>query len=200
VPRRKNASDVSSRDAILNAAVELFAERGYHATSMREIAQKVGVVAAAIYNHFPGKDAIFVELGNRYFDAIYPALQAARNSDGDAATRLAAMVAASVTTAAGLHDEHMMLTDEWRTIRRNEVLAVLGERRRACIDLWHEVLAEGEKDGSLRTDVDETSIIWLVFAAITSLVDTGYWADLSVRPSPPLADVCSVILDGVRKS
>ncbi|MBO9522352.1 MAG: TetR/AcrR family transcriptional regulator [Nocardioidaceae bacterium] len=200
MPRRSSTSPVSSRDAILTVAVELFAERGYHATSMREVAQRVGVVPAALYNHFDGKDAIFVELGTRYFDAMYPALEAARHAEGDAADRLAAMVAASVNTAAGLRAEHMMLTDEWRTIRRSEALSVLAARRRACIDLWHEVLAEGAVDGSLRTDVDDSSIIWLLFAAITSLVDSGYWSDIAVKPSPPLDDVCSVILDGVRRS
>ena len=51
-----------SRDTkgrIVEAAFGLFAERGYHAVSVRDIAAAVGVKDASLYNHFPGKQAIF---------------------------------------------------------------------------------------------------------------------------------------------
>ena len=49
-----------TRQEILNAAKKLFLAQGYTATSMRQIARAVGITPAAIYNHFPGKDEIFV--------------------------------------------------------------------------------------------------------------------------------------------
>jgi len=54
------ASDTGVR--IRKAALELFLEQGYHGTSMRQIARRAGVALAAIYNHFPSKEALFVEL------------------------------------------------------------------------------------------------------------------------------------------
>lgn len=45
--------------AILEAAYELFMKQGYHATSMRQIAQRAGLALGAIYNHFPSKQKIF---------------------------------------------------------------------------------------------------------------------------------------------
>ncbi|MCU1485633.1 MAG: transcriptional regulator, TetR family [Actinomycetia bacterium] len=45
-----------TRQRILDAAAELFVERGYEATSLREIAERVGVTKAALYYHFPGKE------------------------------------------------------------------------------------------------------------------------------------------------
>ena len=45
-----------TRQRILDAATELFIERGYEATSLREIAERVGVTKAALYYHFPGKE------------------------------------------------------------------------------------------------------------------------------------------------
>jgi len=47
---------------ILQAALEVFGERGYDAGSMREIATRVGVTEPALYRHFPGKEAIFLTL------------------------------------------------------------------------------------------------------------------------------------------
>lgn len=49
----------ATRLAIEDAAIELFMEQGYHATSMRQIADKVGLALGGIYNHFKSKDEIF---------------------------------------------------------------------------------------------------------------------------------------------
>jgi len=54
----------STREKILNEALDLFAAKGYHATSMREIAKAVGIKGSSIYNHFSGKEDIFSELFN----------------------------------------------------------------------------------------------------------------------------------------
>lgn len=52
----------SSRQAILDAAYALFLEQGFSATSMRQIARRAGLALGGIYNHFPGKEAIFSEV------------------------------------------------------------------------------------------------------------------------------------------
>ena len=49
-----------TRLAIEDAAIELFLEHGYHATSMREIADHAGLALGGIYNHFKSKDEIFL--------------------------------------------------------------------------------------------------------------------------------------------
>jgi AcrR family transcriptional regulator len=51
-----------TREKILNSALNLFAKNGYHGTSIRAIADSVGIQKSSIYNHFSGKKAIFSEL------------------------------------------------------------------------------------------------------------------------------------------
>jgi AcrR family transcriptional regulator len=51
-----------TRQAVMEAAYELFLEQGYAATSMRQIAERAGLALGGIYNHFTGKEAIFSEL------------------------------------------------------------------------------------------------------------------------------------------
>ncbi len=51
-----------TRQAIEKAALELFLQHGYHATSMRQIAKRAGIALGGIYNHFASKDEIFQEL------------------------------------------------------------------------------------------------------------------------------------------
>lgn len=56
------ALEPGRKGEILGAAAAVFAERGYDAGSMREIAERVGVTEPALYRHFPGKEALFVDL------------------------------------------------------------------------------------------------------------------------------------------
>ncbi|MEM7019626.1 MAG: TetR/AcrR family transcriptional regulator [Pseudomonadota bacterium] len=51
----------TTRDLILVRAIPLFARNGYAAASMREIAQSVGISAAALYHHFPNKQSLYLE-------------------------------------------------------------------------------------------------------------------------------------------
>jgi AcrR family transcriptional regulator len=60
--RPPNASGERTRQAILDAALTLFADRGYFGTSIRDIAVTVGVSESAIYNYFDGKKTLFEAL------------------------------------------------------------------------------------------------------------------------------------------
>ena len=68
-----------TRQAVLQAAYELFLEKGYSATSIRAIAERAGLALGGIYNHFDNKEAIFSELiiDRHPFHQILPLLQAA---------------------------------------------------------------------------------------------------------------------------
>jgi AcrR family transcriptional regulator len=65
----KEQLDQAVRDAklgvILDAAIEVFADKGYHATRLEDIAEKAGFSKASLYNYFENKDVIFLSLVNR---------------------------------------------------------------------------------------------------------------------------------------
>jgi AcrR family transcriptional regulator len=60
--RPPNADGQRTRQAILDAALALFSENGYFGTSLRDVARAVGVRESALYNYFPGKEALFEAL------------------------------------------------------------------------------------------------------------------------------------------
>jgi AcrR family transcriptional regulator len=72
----------NTRDAIIQAAYELFLKHGYHATSMRDIAARAKLSVAAAYNHFKNKDDLFVAVLRKFhpYNKILPALA---EVDGD---------------------------------------------------------------------------------------------------------------------
>ncbi len=81
-----------TRQAVLEAAYELFLEQGYAATSMRQIAERAGLALGGIYNHFPGKEAIFSEiiLDRHPYKQILPILAKTPVEDVEGFVRAAA--------------------------------------------------------------------------------------------------------------
>lgn len=74
---------MTTREKILSESLELFSRRGYEAVSVRDIARAVGIREASLYNHFPGKRAIFDSLLAQYsarWDAFFAGV---RMTDGD---------------------------------------------------------------------------------------------------------------------
>jgi AcrR family transcriptional regulator len=79
VEKEKTKKGEVTRLAIEDAAIELFMENGYHATSMRQIADKAGLALGGIYNHFASKDEIFqgIIIDKHPYKKILPAILAA---------------------------------------------------------------------------------------------------------------------------
>jgi AcrR family transcriptional regulator len=80
-PKRVEES-TSTRDRILDVALELFSDEGYDKTSLREIAERLGFSKAAIYYHFASKEDILRELHHRLHDFGRAALDTLGKSEG----------------------------------------------------------------------------------------------------------------------
>ncbi|MFF2854921.1 TetR/AcrR family transcriptional regulator [Peribacillus sp. NPDC058002] len=59
---------------IIDKSVELFAEKGYHATSVQEIAEKCGIAKGSFYNHFKSKEELLVSIFKFYYEALTESL------------------------------------------------------------------------------------------------------------------------------
>ena len=76
-----------TRTDILQAAHDLFTQQGYHGTSMRQIAEAVGIALGGIYNHFAGKEEIFEAVIEKYHP-YHDTLAALESTPGDTVEEL----------------------------------------------------------------------------------------------------------------
>ncbi|HUP73165.1 MAG TPA: TetR/AcrR family transcriptional regulator [Acidimicrobiales bacterium] len=187
--------DGARRDVIARQAARLFALRGYHGASLREIAATSGVRQPTLYSHYPSKDAILLEVVNRYFDALLPRLEQASDAPGNAAHRMGAMLRAAVEVGVEQRNEFLTTSNNWEIIKTNPDLAVLTDRRDAALALWRSVLTDGAHEGSLRS-VDSYAVLWIIASAVNGMADLRY-AATGADASPPTETLISVLVDGL---
>jgi AcrR family transcriptional regulator len=77
-----------TRERILNAALQLFRERGFEAATMREIAERSGMATGAAYYYFPSKDSIVLAFYERASNEMAPLLEEALATGTDLRQRL----------------------------------------------------------------------------------------------------------------
>ncbi len=80
------------RQQVMTAALDVFSSVGYHAASMDEIAERAGVSKPVLYQHFPGKLELYLELLDSGIEDLLDAARQALTGTTDNATRVAAMV------------------------------------------------------------------------------------------------------------
>jgi len=141
------------REMILSTAAEMFARKGLRATTVRGIADAVGVLSGSLYHHFPSKDAIVDEVLTRYLDAIRARYAVVLASGKDPADCLHDLVVTSLEVAEEQPHATAIYQNEAQYLREmpgfSNIQSAAGEIQQA----WLQVIAAGVADGSFRDDI-----------------------------------------------
>ncbi|HUQ02799.1 MAG TPA: helix-turn-helix domain-containing protein, partial [Kofleriaceae bacterium] len=89
--RRAAPPTWTKQDAILDAALRLFVERGFHGTAVPEVAEEAGVAAGTIYHYFEGKQALVNALYRREKEKVTRAIHASFPAGGSPREQFAAI-------------------------------------------------------------------------------------------------------------
>lgn len=114
MPRGRAATYDGQREMILARAATLFAQRGYPATSMNQVAEATGLSKATIYHYFRDKYALLVEIAESHVMRLATLVEEVRADDLDPEARLRAMIERIMREYAGARDAHTVLTSEVR--------------------------------------------------------------------------------------
>jgi len=168
-----------SLDTLLDAAVALFNERGYEATSMDELAARLGVTKSAIYHHVPSKVELLRLALDRALDALFALTQETGATTGPAIDRLEYVVRGSVRVLAA---ELPFVTLLLRLRGNSEIERTALHRRREFDRVVTGIVRAAEHEGDVRADVDPAVISRLLFGTVNSLTewyrpDRGLTAD-----------------------
>ena len=183
-----------SLDTLLAVAVEVFNERGYEATSVDEVAGRLGVTKSAIYHHVPSKVELLRLALDRALDALFAVTSETGATTGPAIDRLEYVVRGSVRVLAA---ELPFVTLLLRLRGNTEVERMALQRRREFDRIVSGLVRAAEHEGDVRADVDPAVLSRLLFGTVNSLTE---WyrpgGDLSAQD---LADaVVTISFSGLR--
>jgi len=170
-PTRRNRAD--KREKILDAAIAVFARRGYHGSRISDIAREAGIAYGLVYHYFKNKEEILGQVFERRWGVFLEALEEIAAEQTSAAEKLSS-VAALILNAYRVRPEWVkVLVIE---IQRSARFAEPGQLRAfgQFFGVVERILLEGQRAGELRPDVDPriacTAFVGALELAITRLV------------------------------
>jgi AcrR family transcriptional regulator len=143
----------NSRADVIAAAGRLFAERGYHGTSMRDLGRELGMLGSSLYAHVDSKQDLLVEVVEQGARLFQDSARVALAVEGSAVDRLRALVSGHVDVVLANHDVVRTFLNEARMLdesHRSRVIAARDGYEQA----FRDVVANGVGEGSFRPDVD----------------------------------------------
>jgi len=162
--------DRSMREIILDAAVQLFAEYGYHAAPLRDIARIAGIQAASIYYHYPSKQALLVEIMQTYMQLLNNSTERIICEYTDIKQQLYEIIANHIRMHTTYKAEFFIVDTEIRSLEGESRPAILSLRHRYEA-LVQEMLHAGMEQGIFhRCDVKVTS-----YALIAMCTQVASW-------------------------
>jgi AcrR family transcriptional regulator len=183
-----------SLDSLLDVAVAVFNERGYEATTMDELAARLGVTKSAIYHHVPSKVELLRLALDRALDALFAVTEEPGATGGRAIERLEHVVRGSVRVLAA---ELPFVTLLLRVRGNSDVERAALERRRAFDRFVTELVAAAEEEGDVRPDVDPAVTSRLLFGTVNSLTE-WYRPGGDVTPEGLADAVVATTFEGLR--
>lgn len=190
--RKKPGYDL---DSLLRTAVKVFHERGYDGTSMEDLAKRLGITKSAIYHHVSSKQELLRLSVDRALDALFAVLDEPRSREGEPMDRLHHVVRRSVEV---LIDELPFVTLLLRVRGNSRVERQALARRREFDHLVGELVAEAERAGSLRSDLDPALTSRLLFGMVNSLIE-WYRPQQGLSKDEIAETVTRIAFDGMRR-
>ena len=165
------------RELILSRAAQLFAQRGYSATSMNEVAEACGMSKPALYHYYKDKYTLLVQAAEEHMarlEALVKEVQAMRLAPEE---RLRTLIERFVEEYANAQDSHRVLTEDVKFLEEDDRERVLAAQRRVVAAFARTV---GELRPELKRAALDKPLTMLLFGMIN-------WMFTWLKPEGPLS-------------
>jgi AcrR family transcriptional regulator len=196
--RAGNGGEQLRQAELLQIAADLFAERGYVATTVRDIADAAGILSGSLYHHFDSKESMIDEILSTFINQTldtYDAVVAEGLRPRQTFERLVSVSLGSMTTA---RSAILIYQNESRFLVQEPRFAYLGDAHRRFERIWTVVIEQGIEAGEFRENLDPKLIYRLVRDSVWTA--PRWW-----RPGGPLKperiteQYVAVLVDGIAR-
>jgi AcrR family transcriptional regulator len=164
---------------MIEAAIDAFADRGYHATTTRDIATRVGLSPAALYVHFPSKQALLAQISVAGHEAAVDLVEQSMTRSDDPLGRLRAVMRAFSSWYAEYHLVARVVQQELFALADDDRRAVIAMRQKIQRQV-EQLLRDGVRAGQM--EVEDTRAV--ARALLSLSVDVARWYDPKSQETP----------------
>ncbi|HMB82179.1 MAG TPA: TetR/AcrR family transcriptional regulator C-terminal domain-containing protein [Vicinamibacterales bacterium] len=156
------------RDAILRAAIDVFAERGYFNAQVADVARAAGVAAGTVYLYFKSKDDLLVSIFERSMREGLTTGRAAVANLQDPRERLLRLARAHLARLG--HDRNLAIVFQVELRQSTKFMERFSATLlRDYLGLIREAIADGQREGLVRADVKATAMAKMLFGALDEM-------------------------------
>jgi TetR/AcrR family transcriptional regulator, fatty acid metabolism regulator protein len=158
------------RKRILDAAIRVFAEHGYHGSRVGDIAEDAGVAHGLLYHYFSSKEEVLRTIFVENWGQLIARFRAVEESDEPAAEKLEGIAKILLRT---WRNDPALVTVMVRDVARSEQLQGQVVEVREAFAIVERVIVAGQASGELRRDVDPRFASWIVYGGLEEVL-TGW--------------------------
>ncbi|MER7008686.1 TetR/AcrR family transcriptional regulator [Dactylosporangium sp. NPDC000555] len=186
------------RERILASAAALFANKGVAATTVREIADEVGILSGSLYHHFESKEAMVDEIVTSYLDDLRTRYKRVMAADTDPRARLHDLIVASLEVVEAHPHATEIYQNDVNYLTQIERFGYLRNAGKEVQATWLQVLEAGIAQGVIRDDLDPKILYRLMRDAVW--LSVRWFKPTAAYPITRLAEECtSLFLDGLSR-
>lgn len=188
---------VQRRGEVLSAAERLFAEHGYQATSVRDIADVMAIQPGSLYAHIESKDTLLWDIVTRAADGFFEAVEPIVSADLVPMEKLRRLISAHVQVITANLDAASVYSTEWRHLgadRKSE----FAKRRNIYEKLVRGLVRDCIREGTF-ADVDEKFATLLILSSINWIYQ-WYRTDGPMTPEEIARKLTDMLFNGLRRS
>jgi len=158
----------NTRADVVATAGRMFAEKGYHGTSMRDLGKELGLLGSSLYSHIDSKEDLLVEVVDEGARLFLDSADKAMAVEGTAGERLRALIAGHVDVVLDHQDVVRTYLNEARMLDEGHRSRVV-ESRDAYEMMFRSVVGEGVDSGEFRADVDPKIAAIFILSILNAL-------------------------------
>jgi len=159
------AADGKQRNAIMNSAMHLFGKQGFNGTSMRDIANSVGLLPGSLYAHIASKEALLFEIVAGGISQFNSAVETASASAEAPIEKLRRMIAAHVEVVADNPERSQVVFHQWRFLGPESLPDAI-ERRRQYETHFVDVIRRGCDEGVFKPSLNLRVTVLTILGAL----------------------------------
>jgi TetR/AcrR family transcriptional regulator, cholesterol catabolism regulator len=193
----EEAEAAAARESLVRAAaLRLFKEKGYHATSMRDIADAVGVNKGSLYSYIRAKEDLLIPVFERAMGVLLEEMeQISADASLRPTERLRRAIHAHVTAVADNLDVLTVYLSEWRQLGADSLATVRQQSERYAV-LFQQILQDGLRSAEFRPM--DSRIVMLGVIGMCNYLFRWYRPEGRLTPSEIADELTELVMKGVR--